>query len=125
MRNMHWLKSRIFPDNLHGCTQPSSFTGNSQFDTLRMVPLLIGSCYISLRRPYYNKVTEEPNFVFPCHPLILDDIEPLSLTAGNHCPCLRTSDLRPGHHGKHDVLPIHTMHQSETVRKPAASYSFM
>ena len=81
--------------------------------------MLINSCYISLRRPYFNQVTEEPNIVFPCHHLLLGDIEALSLTVGYHRPCLHTSDLRLSYHGKHGVLPIHTTRQSETVRKSA------
>jgi len=56
----------------------------------------------------------------PCsHHLVLDDIESLIPAATSHVHHVFTSDLRPDYHLKYGVLPVYTMHQSETVRELA------
>lgn len=59
------------------------------------------------------------------HRLVLIDIESLILAAGSHLHHVLTSDLRPDYRLKHGVLPVYTMHQSETVRALAIWYAIM
>ena len=56
----------------------------------------------------------------PCsHRLVLDDTESLIPPAASHRHHVFTSDLRPDYRHKYGVLPVYTMHQSETVRELA------